>query len=164
MKALLRTFSKDQSGAVTVDWVILGAAIVGLGIASATAVRTGTNDLGNETRLALSGVEVASLGELGGIADMWEFTGLYVSREWIEGPGGFIDQITNWGRTPEQLQQSYDGFARSAQRYIDEGNASFAGLMVDHMYAIQAVMANAGASVSPSSTTVQAMHSAVTSM
>ena len=164
MRLHFRKFQTDESGAVTVDWVILGAAIVGLGIASVGSVRTGVNDLGTDTQLALSGVEVASLGELGSFAAPWEFTGLYVSREWIEGPGGFVEQITNWGRTPAELQASYDGYARSAQRYIDQGNASFAGLMVDHMYAVQQVLANAGASVSGDSISVQSMHTAVTSM
>ena len=34
----LHTFQEDESGAVTVDWVVLTAAIVGLGIAVITAV------------------------------------------------------------------------------------------------------------------------------
>ncbi len=36
----LKTFKNDESGAVTVDWVVLTAAIVGLGIAVLTAVST----------------------------------------------------------------------------------------------------------------------------
>jgi Flp pilus assembly pilin Flp len=36
----LKTFKSDESGAVTVDWVVLTAAIVGLGIAVLTAVST----------------------------------------------------------------------------------------------------------------------------
>ena len=35
---LMKTFTNDESGAVTVDWVVLTAAIVGLGIAVLTAV------------------------------------------------------------------------------------------------------------------------------
>ncbi len=38
---LIKTFSKDESGAVTVDWVVLTAAIVGLGIAVIAAVSGG---------------------------------------------------------------------------------------------------------------------------
>ncbi len=37
---LMKTFKNDESGAVTVDWVVLTAAIVGLGIAVLTAVST----------------------------------------------------------------------------------------------------------------------------
>ena len=40
MKALnfLKRFSKDEDGAVTVDWVVLTAAIVGLGLVVMAAV------------------------------------------------------------------------------------------------------------------------------
>lgn len=40
--ANIKTFAADESGAVTVDWVVLTAAIVGLGIAVIASVRSGT--------------------------------------------------------------------------------------------------------------------------
>jgi len=45
MMKLFKNFRNDESGAVTVDWVVLTAAIVGLGIAVLTSVSTGTNTL-----------------------------------------------------------------------------------------------------------------------
>jgi Flp pilus assembly pilin Flp len=41
MKALniFKRFSKDEDGAVTVDWVVLTAAIVGLGLIVMAAIR-----------------------------------------------------------------------------------------------------------------------------
>ncbi|MBS9718696.1 hypothetical protein ACFFUT_03685 [Pseudohalocynthiibacter aestuariivivens] len=42
-----KNFAKDDSGAVTVDWVVLTAAIVGLGIAIMTTVGGATADLGD---------------------------------------------------------------------------------------------------------------------
>lgn len=33
MTALIKNFAKSESGAVTVDWVVLTAALVGLGLA-----------------------------------------------------------------------------------------------------------------------------------
>ena len=39
---LFNAFLNDESGAVTVDWVVLTAAIVGLGIAVMTSVGSGT--------------------------------------------------------------------------------------------------------------------------
>jgi Flp pilus assembly pilin Flp len=44
---LANTFSNDESGAVTVDWVVLTAAIVGLGIAVYAVVSGGISDLSN---------------------------------------------------------------------------------------------------------------------
>ncbi len=52
---LIKTFSKDESGAVTVDWVVLTAAIVGLGIAVIAAVSGGVSNLGSSISASLSG-------------------------------------------------------------------------------------------------------------
>ena len=41
----LNFFKNDESGAVTVDWVVLTAAVVGLGIAALTMVKSGTSTL-----------------------------------------------------------------------------------------------------------------------
>ena len=42
---LAKTFSRDEDGAVTVDWVVLTAAVVGLAIAAYTAIETNANTL-----------------------------------------------------------------------------------------------------------------------
>ncbi|WP_172296918.1 Flp family type IVb pilin [Pseudoruegeria sp. HB172150] len=41
---LIKRFERDDDGAVTVDWVVLTAAIVGLGIAVLTVVGAATDD------------------------------------------------------------------------------------------------------------------------
>ncbi len=40
-------FWTDESGAITVDWVVLCAAAVGLAVAAVTSIQTGTADLGD---------------------------------------------------------------------------------------------------------------------
>lgn len=45
MIKFLKNFRKDEDGAVTVDWVVLTAAIVGLGIAVFTVIQGQTEDL-----------------------------------------------------------------------------------------------------------------------
>lgn len=45
MKYLVKSYLKDDSGAVTVDWVVITAAVVALGVAAAAAMTTGTTDL-----------------------------------------------------------------------------------------------------------------------
>ena len=42
---LIKKFHNDESGAVTVDWVVLTAAIVGLGVAVILAVGPSITDL-----------------------------------------------------------------------------------------------------------------------
>ncbi|AMY70752.1 hypothetical protein [Frigidibacter mobilis] len=42
---LFKSFRNNEDGAVTVDWVVLTAAVVGLGIIAMTAINTGVTDL-----------------------------------------------------------------------------------------------------------------------
>ena len=46
MMNFFKNFRNDEDGAVTVDWVVLTAAIVGLGIAAISSVSGGVNELG----------------------------------------------------------------------------------------------------------------------
>ena len=55
---LAKTFRNDEDGAVTVDWVVLTAAIVGLGIAILTTVQNGTESLANKISSEVSGITV----------------------------------------------------------------------------------------------------------
>lgn len=43
MKNLFNRFAKDEDAAVTVDWVVLTAAVVGIAIAVAATIQTGLN-------------------------------------------------------------------------------------------------------------------------
>ena len=45
---MIKTFAKSESGAVTVDWVVLTAAIVGLGLAVMAVVSGGIEDLSGD--------------------------------------------------------------------------------------------------------------------
>ncbi len=45
---IFKAFKNDESGAVTVDWVVLTAAIVGLGMVVMTTVGEGITGLGEE--------------------------------------------------------------------------------------------------------------------
>lgn len=50
---MIKTFAKSESGAVTVDWVVLTAAIVGLGLAVMAVVSGGVEDLSGDISSAL---------------------------------------------------------------------------------------------------------------
>ena len=45
---IFKSFKNDESGAVTVDWVVLTAAIVGLGMVVMTTVGGGIEGLGDK--------------------------------------------------------------------------------------------------------------------
>lgn len=61
----VRVWLNDETGAVTVDWVVLTAAIAGLGLASTVAVRTGLTALSADIESSLSSASVAQMGTLG---------------------------------------------------------------------------------------------------
>ena len=50
---IFKSFKNDDSGAVTVDWVVLTAAIVGLGLVVMTSVGGGVKDLASDLEIGL---------------------------------------------------------------------------------------------------------------
>jgi Flp pilus assembly pilin Flp len=58
---LIKSFARSESGAVTVDWVVLTAAIVGLGIAVITAISSGVGGLGGSIERSLSGITITAV-------------------------------------------------------------------------------------------------------
>jgi Flp pilus assembly pilin Flp len=65
MIKFFKNFSKDEDGAVTVDWVVLTAAVVGLGIAGVSTVSTGIGNLATSIGTEVGGSTVVDLGTLG---------------------------------------------------------------------------------------------------
>lgn len=59
MRKLIAVFLKDDDGAVTVDWVVLTAAIVGLGVAVVTTIGEGALDHSNGLGAHMSAATVA---------------------------------------------------------------------------------------------------------
>ncbi len=58
MRNTLYRFLRDDSGAVTVDWVVLTAAVVALAGAAFTSIQTSSGGVGNAVGDYLSSVEV----------------------------------------------------------------------------------------------------------
>ncbi|QMU57867.1 MAG: hypothetical protein GKR98_06440 [Boseongicola sp.] len=57
---MFNAFLNDESGAVTVDWVVLTAAIVGLGIAVLSSVGNGTTALADKVSSHMAGKSVTT--------------------------------------------------------------------------------------------------------
>ncbi len=58
MIKFIKNFGKDEDGAVTVDWVVLTAAVVGLGVAGVATVSSGISSLANNIQ---DGIEATSV-------------------------------------------------------------------------------------------------------
>ena len=55
MMNFIKNFRKDEDGAVTVDWVVLTAAVVGLAIAAFTSIETSATALTGQIATDISG-------------------------------------------------------------------------------------------------------------
>ena len=62
MTKLFKKFRKDEEGAVTVDWVVLTAAVVGLAIAAYSSIQTGATNLTSSTGSYMGTVTPGSVG------------------------------------------------------------------------------------------------------
>ena len=49
MMKFIKNFRKDEDGAVTVDWVVLTAAVVGLAVAAYASIESGATSLTAQT-------------------------------------------------------------------------------------------------------------------
>ncbi|MEM6277379.1 MAG: hypothetical protein AAF714_10565 [Pseudomonadota bacterium] len=54
MLRLLERFRKDTHGAVTVDWIVLSAGVLALGVGAASLIFDGSSDLGEAIRTSLN--------------------------------------------------------------------------------------------------------------
>ena len=58
MMKFINTFRKDEDGAVTVDWVVLTAAVVGLAGVAITSIQDATGGIGSSTGTAIGNIDV----------------------------------------------------------------------------------------------------------
>ncbi|MDW3222580.1 MAG: hypothetical protein R8G34_06765 [Paracoccaceae bacterium] len=65
MMKFIKNFRNDEDGAVTVDWVVLTAAVVGLAIAAYTSIQEGATDLTADTSTYLGTTLGTSIGSIG---------------------------------------------------------------------------------------------------
>ncbi len=63
MNKFLSKFRKDEDGAVTVDWVVLTAAVVALAGAAYTSISSGTTSLTSSTGDFITGKNPSGSGE-----------------------------------------------------------------------------------------------------
>ena len=62
MIKFIKNFRKDEDGAVTVDWVVLTAAVVGLGVAGVATVQGGVNTLASSISAGVATTTVGTGG------------------------------------------------------------------------------------------------------
>jgi len=63
MMNFIKNFKNDESGAVTVDWVVLTAAVVGLAVAAYSSIETSAENLTKKTAEVMTTHQKATVGE-----------------------------------------------------------------------------------------------------
>ena len=62
MLSLLKKFRREDSGAVTLDWVVLTAAVVGLAGSAIVSNEGGSSSAGDSVGLYLTNAEAGNMG------------------------------------------------------------------------------------------------------
>ncbi len=62
MFKFIKNFRKDEAGAVTVDWVVLTAAVVGLAVAAYVSIEDGSTALTENTEDYMDAITPGSVG------------------------------------------------------------------------------------------------------
>ena len=135
----MSSFTTSESGAVTVDWVVLTAALVGLGLATMAVVSAGVEDLSDDVQNQMSGYVIKTAFETGSTAfdtssydalrttwynDQTNIIGL-APRDEAHAIGGYENRINNVRtRIGNGEQTSAYAEIERALAYIDFANDS----------------------------------------
>jgi len=109
LKNSTKLFLTGESGAVTVDWVVLTAGMVGLGLATMAVVSGGVEDLSGDMQSQLETQEISTSFASAAVA--WE------SGQWDMSNPGIYDSYVAWMANFED-QQLLDHMNNTAQ-YAD---------------------------------------------
>lgn len=119
---LVRDFIKSETGAVTVDWVILSGSVVGLGLAVTAVVADGVGSLSNEISADLSGMDAPDI-----------FDEVMASLNFEDGTtGAFVGGTVTDGGMGNVLQGGGSNGNQEARAVFDlEDGADYAVLTFD---------------------------------
>lgn len=68
MTNFIKAFARDENGAVTVDWVVLTAAVVGLAVAAYGSIQSGASSITAATDTTLSSMTVGTVNLDGAVS------------------------------------------------------------------------------------------------
>lgn len=133
----LALFVTSDSGAVTVDWVVLTAAITGLGLASAAAVRSGVGALGSDVSASLTSASVAPLGTLGAggvmagyqLHDQSGYDALFA--DYLTYNEHMLHQLMYWGQGSGATPDDWTDFERDNYAAIQAAYVQLGGTIPD---------------------------------
>lgn len=118
MQHRLKTFCAADSGAVTVDWMVLTAVTVSMGIAAVGSVRYGAGSLASNIDHTLDTAGVAMICQDASPYALMYMTGDQASTE--DHVQGYFASISD-----EELLQNYSDAARKAAEIYQSGDSNY---------------------------------------
>jgi Flp pilus assembly pilin Flp len=114
LKTTAARFVRSESGAITVDWVVLTAGLVALGLATIAVTSNGVEDLSGNVSADLASMQVNTnpfAGNGGGAGTAFE------RQQWDARNPGIYDNYSNWmaGFEDQQLLAHYNNMAQFAE-------------------------------------------------
>ncbi len=140
----MQSFLQSEDGAITVDWVVLTAGLVGLGLATAAVVSDGTEDLSGDTSATLASVDSGSLYDWTSGSAMinsgWGNLGIFSPRQSASGAESYVASVlaSNGGDYQAAYNQLYQ--QALAMTYAD-------GESIDDFGAFEAMAAANGVTI-----------------
>lgn len=126
---LVYSFFQNENGAVAVDWTVLAAATVGLGLSAAVAVRNGALNLGGDISTSLSAASETMLGSLGSVP--FVFSPIYYTQDQID---SFLVRYDSDSYTIENMEHSFGFYSQRAADYMAAGDYDRARIAIDAVY------------------------------
>ena len=119
---MIEAFVRSESGAVTVDWVVITAAVVGIGLGAASSVRTGTASVAGDIDTSLS---AASVG--GGVLLLDGFAySEHTANQW----NGMFAAFAN--RSDDDLMRFANGQSNQFLNALNSGDLATAQLVGEY--------------------------------
>lgn len=130
---MMGNFIEEEGGAVTVDWVVLTAALVGLGLAVMTVVGDGINDAANATADSLADDEtIMAAASLRRSFDVGEYVPLTGDTNFgsiqTATTGQTEGQLRAWGSLAESIANDTNQTLAVRQQEADTYAARYAEL------------------------------------
>jgi hypothetical protein len=120
----VEVFIRSEDGAVTVDWVVLTAGIVGLGLAATAVVTAGVSDISGEVDTTLEDYEIRTSFAAAAApwqSGQWEMNNPGIHESYSSWMAGFGDQqLLDHMNNMQQFSEMPPGSGHPYDTYHDE--------------------------------------------
>ena len=146
-----QAFTSSESGAVTVDWVVLTAALVGLGLATMTVVSGGVSDLSTDidTQLKSDGIIQTA------------FVEPFVYTPFSQAYYDSVIYPAALARSETDTVSNYDSTVALALQRIEAGQYGQSIISMDNVYGEAAAAAENGYALNPDTATPEEVYAAL---